>query len=386
MLTIRSLRKPAYKMTCLVLLCLATYVNSSCGDSGAHDVPADGRIVSRFDLVPIGHSNSESLFLAARPLRLAVNSKGHIYVADVNRIHVLTGDGTPLMMVGREGEGPGEFGFIWNLQTLPGDSLLVYDTSLQRITVFPPDAGRAAYTVNVTASYPIFWVERIVGTGEYLAVSQAPFRSTVGDAVANRKEVVHVLDSNGGVRRDSVFVVPAEQSIVARNRAAVAVAPDPFGRRPLYKLGVDGAFYYGWSDSTKITVYDNGGHKAQTIALPDRRMQVSSAELDRIVRAHEKMFHEALLASAPRTWAIIRNIIVDDVGNAWVAFSAAPQDSVEWIVYDKTGRTAGRTLLPGNVDLKVVRNRLAYGVSTDDNDVPRVEIYHVDNAIAMGRD
>ncbi len=46
---------------------------------------------------------------------------------------------------GRSGEGPGEFRYVFDLMLLPGDSLLVLDRSLQRVTVLDPD-GKYAWS------------------------------------------------------------------------------------------------------------------------------------------------------------------------------------------------------------------------------------------------
>lgn len=74
---------------------------------------------------------------------------GNYYVPDVrdNRIVVFDSDGNYLRSIGRDGEGPGEFRYVL-LQSLKGDTLCIFDYSLQRTTRILTD-GTIAEIVNV---------------------------------------------------------------------------------------------------------------------------------------------------------------------------------------------------------------------------------------------
>jgi hypothetical protein len=56
--------------------------------------------------------------------RLAVDSRGRIYVPDTyrQRVSVLTPEGRLLRTIGRRGDGPDEFRAVQSVQILPGDS------------------------------------------------------------------------------------------------------------------------------------------------------------------------------------------------------------------------------------------------------------------------
>lgn len=74
---------------------------------------------------------------------------GNYYVPDVrdNRIVVFDSDGNYLRSIGRDGEGPGEFRYVL-LQSLKGDTLCIFDYSLQRTTRILTD-GTIAEIVNI---------------------------------------------------------------------------------------------------------------------------------------------------------------------------------------------------------------------------------------------
>jgi hypothetical protein len=77
------------------------------------------------------------------------DSRGRIFVSEwPGRVTVLAPDGRMLGRLGRSGDGPGEFRSVRGVQVTPGDTVLVYDPNLARVTVFEPDSLRVATTVG----------------------------------------------------------------------------------------------------------------------------------------------------------------------------------------------------------------------------------------------
>lgn len=66
-----------------------------------------------------GDENVPDEFLLARPMGLAVNNDGDIYVADEERLKVFDKDGTTKTIIGGPGEGPGEFRMLMNIGISP---------------------------------------------------------------------------------------------------------------------------------------------------------------------------------------------------------------------------------------------------------------------------
>jgi len=71
-----------------------------------------------------------------------VRGAGAIYLIDydeMDRVKVFSSDGEFLHVIGRNGEGPGEFREIMVLDLIAGDTLAVVDKALGRVSLFDPD-------------------------------------------------------------------------------------------------------------------------------------------------------------------------------------------------------------------------------------------------------
>lgn len=69
--------------------------------------------------VSFGDKDVPDEYLLARPMAIAVNSGGDIYVADEDRLKVFDQNGNPKAIVGGQGEGPGEFRQLFEVAISP---------------------------------------------------------------------------------------------------------------------------------------------------------------------------------------------------------------------------------------------------------------------------
>lgn len=93
--------------------------------------------------VTIGSADGPDL-LEYHPVTVAIDSRGRFYLTTALALHevkVFDGSGRFLRVIGREGEGPGEFRRISALVITPGDSLYVLDNGNSRLTAFSPAHG-----------------------------------------------------------------------------------------------------------------------------------------------------------------------------------------------------------------------------------------------------
>ena len=91
----------------------------------------------------IGELDGPEEYLFGRIGSLAVDNDRNVYVFDAQALHVRVFDdaGTYIATLGREGEGPGEFGRAETIAVLPDGRLLVRDPGNMRVQVFDPVSG-----------------------------------------------------------------------------------------------------------------------------------------------------------------------------------------------------------------------------------------------------
>src|SRR5699024_260283 len=108
------------------------------------------------------HLESEQIFgnaedvLIGSPSQLEADSSGRVYIGDSQQksIHIFQPDGSYFTSIGGEGNGPGEFQWIGNMQIL-SRKLFVYDSNSSRFNVFriPENlhiAHQFSHSVSVT--------------------------------------------------------------------------------------------------------------------------------------------------------------------------------------------------------------------------------------------
>jgi len=116
----------------------------SCSKESAFRVP-DQRIIENARTFELSFGNDEKSgdFLLAEPSLhdcMGVDKEGNLMVVDENRIKVFDINGKPLKIIGRPGEGPGEFNSVDWIQVSPDGFYCVYGGLYNdQIHLFKPD-------------------------------------------------------------------------------------------------------------------------------------------------------------------------------------------------------------------------------------------------------
>ena len=155
------------------------------------------------------------------------DSRGRVFLVDwpAGGITVLTPDLAYLQTVGREGEGPGEF-IAKEVQILPGDTLLVYDSALGRMTLFDPD------NLEVVATRPppnrerdvVYHLWKIPEPGRYFALDRAPYTAGEGEAAdQGRMQVILAFDESAETIADTLAIIADSERLVMRREGYLSV-------------------------------------------------------------------------------------------------------------------------------------------------------------------
>jgi hypothetical protein len=325
-----------------------------------------------------------------------VDKKGRIYVGDMVRatVHLYSHDGSYIRAIGKKGRGPGEFSYLWGTRLTENDSLYVFDGASHAVTVFAPE--RFDYPARTIALPPapdgyMPTLMGSVGTGhtgiwydtktKNLLVPYATSYSAnnLGDVRYLR---LYCLDEQGRfVKKEPVLKVEDKQMFVIQGKG-FSVSPMPLGRRPIVHVSRDGHIYYGDTDSANIQVWDLSGRLLHTIALPEKRIRITSRMWEReLKRWPDTKLTMSVLGRSnnplPEYMPRFEAFLTDDKGNLWVALNTEEPAMLEWLLLQADGKRLTSFRHSKDVILQLVRGDYAYGIFTDDNGIQSVVRYRI---------
>lgn len=348
---------------------------------------ASASIAPRWTLDPLWTS-SDTLLLSGVS-RLAADSRDRLYAYDRDiGLVLLSSEGAAIGRLGRKGEGPGEYQWVTHLQVIAGDTLLVWDPRLGRLSVFEPESGRfvhdRSFGQRAQASRALFapprWIHRVRTGPERYVAANAPFTRPDAD---DRLWVVRLLDSDGGIVRDSVLAFPTGTSVTIERDRGFSIINHPFGSEGIVQIGPGDRLHYAHSDTTRIRVFDLDGSEVGGFDVPRERFLVTDEDIEEAIERLGNSDHFADIADeladgirklAPERHPLFHDFLVDDRGRVWIPqpmHASSPDRPFEWEVFSPEGRVLGVVPVERGA-LLAVRGDRTYGVATDSLGVPVV--------------
>ena len=309
--------------------------------------------------------------------QLAVDSRGNTYVPDFyrNRVVVFDAGGRLLRTLGRRGSGPGEFQAIRTVQVIRGDSLLVYDGGLGRISVFARGSDREAYVVTLREAPP--WaLERTRAGDAYLARYEPMFQFGPGAVPGARVDRIRALNMDGS-RRGDLLAFPARSFIVAEQ----SIMPNPWGHSGFVRLDSKDRLHFAWSDTLGIATYDLVGQRVGGFRVDYTPPPTTRAELDQALAevpdAVRPQFARALEDSFPSRWPAVNGLLVDDQDRVWLEVAGPRGREVEWAGFTPAGAYVGSLLLPAGTSAYHIRGASILAKKEDEDGAPRLVLYRM---------
>lgn len=339
----------------------------------------------------------------------AVLSDGRVAigVAGSREIRIYDASGTLASKLGRQGGGPGEFTNISGLWVGPGDSLLVLDVFVRRLSVIDPSGvyqrsfslGGASGALmptdgKVDMAIPLGWMGdgTIAGMTLSFAINstrQGKYRDTVS---ALRYEP-------GGAARDTITRFPGieMQQVTMSFNGQTFSAPNAVLLGKVTMTTAEGdRFYVAQNNTWEVEVRESDGALLRVIRLPKQPAPLTPE----MVEIHRKEALEALGSNAmmrsvpealkkqitasveqavyPETLPFIDGIIIDPARNIWVSEVQSPGTEVRVLaVFDSAGAFQGRVAMPARFRPTVVGADRIYGVWLDPDDVQHVRAYRL---------
>jgi hypothetical protein len=356
---------------------------------------------SDFPAVRIGAVDGDGPEVFGRVVDVVSLSDETIVVADEQALELraFSPSGLHLWTAGRRGDGPGEFVTLSSIWVGPADSVLAVDR--QRVSIF---SSRGEYTRQVapptadavgarfTDSIRVVGTPSVVGApgGDRLLTSYIVAAPARADGRYRGDRFYLLMDLTGMPRR-GVGVYPGPESA---QTSASGITPDgtPFSSTANATLPVSrttqvaaaaGRVAIADQERFALDLYGNGGTLEMIV-----RAEAPSQLLDRNRYA---AFDQSCptgdcwqSAALPDTLPAFGSILMDTEGNLWVQEFIPPyeQDDPEWRIIDSSGRFVARTVLPRGFTPHHITGTSVVGVSTDQLDVPYVEVWPIGRAEA----
>jgi hypothetical protein len=317
---------------------------------------------------------------------------GNVVLADgqSQRLYEYSPAGTLLRVLGGPGEGPGEFLALRTLSSLPGDTVVVYDPRLRRLSFFPPDdAPVRVLTLHDEALFPRtptqVWA---LGEGRVLVLHggdmrEAAERPPPGPALFGPPAVLRMVSLAEGT---SVELFKGGRTSEAIQDGSRFWSP-AFGRAVHVAVARGQFVVLTTSVRHSVVRFDlmSGGAGA-TNEFRGADSPLTAAEVARVraeartaegqsgpqFSAPEFLFDPAL---QPEIRPAFSDLLVAPNGFVLArVFAPLRQRSPEWWVVGPEGSFRGRVTAPGGGDLLEIGEDYLIAVAYDEYDVPKVEI------------
>ncbi len=321
-------------------------------------------------------SGSDVFLSAVRDV--GVDSRGRVYLIDSGEhgVMVLTPDLTLDRTIGREGEGPGEFLYPSRIQLLPGDSLMVWDSRLQRSTVYAAGSDEPAYGHSPATPQRIDAAWRLSGSIRYIARSSPFFTPDASDE--GRTQVLRFVREEAGRLLDEVFAeYPDDEGLVYRRPGSVMVGPHPFGQQSFVEINARERIVLAGSDAVGARIIDFRGQVESAFAWETAPFRVTAEELDRAVDEAMDPLDEVLRDGAPYVWPTLTGLAVDDEDRIWLGIRTPDRSFVEWAAFMEDGTHVLSVNLAAGFEVHAVRGDRIIGVARDGLEIPSVMAYRL---------
>jgi hypothetical protein len=315
-------------------------------------------------------------------------SDGRVLVLNSGNSSVVAYDqrGRFLFSAGRKGQGPGEFEAPTWLGRTAGDTVVVWDERLKRLSFFTAAGAfsRSVQAANANGMFP-----KAVGLfGDHtLALDPGPniMAMMQGERGIRRDSVtLHRLGPDGS-RAGSLARYAGNEVHVADRATGFAWNDPPFARQS-FAVVMGDRLYVGDSGSGEITLYSREGTRETVLRSPHVAWRVrpedvekyKAAQLAMIEEPERKREMETTLEESPvpEFAPAFGALLVDADQNIWVqAYPRPSEESVRWAVIGQDGITRASVEIQRAVKVLEIGRDYVLGLRRDDLGVEKIEMY-----------
>jgi hypothetical protein len=314
--------------------------------------------------------------------------EGRVAVANSgsSEVRIFSDSGELLHSFGRAGEGPGEFRSMGRIFLLPGDSILVTDTRLDRLTIFSP-AGAVVRTAQIEAPPAGTIPSPTVRLRDGSLLARPGFSFGSGSVSGVYQDTVPLLRYGA----DGSFIAelgryPGPEYFVYAGEGNVLGGERTWGLRSHVAAAGDG-FIVGYSSDYSYETHDANGELVRMVRAHRPVREVTAADIARVKEpspdddpANAAFWRRVLDAMEyPTRFPAYAAILTDADGYVWIRDYAWPEEGVpqEWQVFDRDGRWIGALTMPPGFSVMSIGRSEILGIYRDEVDVEHLHAYRL---------
>ncbi len=328
----------------------------------------------------------EDLFFE-NPSTVTCDPEGNIYVVDFGALDIKKFDarGKFVKTIGREGQGPGEFGGLY-YATFAKDRLIVWDSGNRRLCAFTPDGD---FIKSTNIAYEEGSVRKLRGfsSGEIAVEKEKTFRNEPD------KPQICMIDLYSP---DLEFVRTIYKRELWRKKY---IRTQDYGTTTLYfpysadvswDVMPDGRIIIGFSASYELEIYDRSGKRISVISHSYQPAKVTEKDkkdyFDSITfyrggeRLNDVPDYITKYTEFPKHKPVYDNILVDTEGNICVVLNRENQEEMGKVfdAFSPEGKflsqvqLKGDIILPSNRHVYVLHNRSLLLIKTGNDELYRI--------------
>jgi hypothetical protein len=387
---------------------VSTSVRDSAGITiveNSGELPSDGGgwSLSTDPVLSIGTFQGDSLYTLFQVQGARRLADGGIALANAGsgEIRVYGAGGEFIAGFGRKGEGPGEFQSPVLVGVHPGDTLVVVDSQLRRLSLIHSDEG-VVESVRLSddlggGGFPqgMFTDGSIVmGGGFYwssdggVELSSGFSRRPTGYRSAGR---TGELVSDFGELPGSEFYMQVQSQ--SGGGISMRARLIPFGKYAMQAVGSD-LFYYGSGDTWEVKAFDSNGVLRRLYRMMVDPQPVRDADLEAVIQ--EEIADAADPAQAPEiragfeempipeTMPAFAGLEVDSRGYLWVERYRQPgNERPEYEILDPEGYWVGRISVPPGAEILEIGTDYLLVLQRDELEVEYVKLFQLSRPEAL---
>ncbi len=349
-------------------------------------IEPDAEPQNSFEFKPVARFGDNDEVLVGRFGGSAVDNRGRVFIADSdqNVIHAFDSYGSYITQVGREGQGPGEFGNI-STPRVDDNFLYAYDWSQRQINAFDLESLQFSHVVRLMREdWNIEELEGLYPNGYYIRsdgsflVNYSGFFTRGQDDNEERFHPIFRISGEEEIDPEPVFRQRAPQTLTDQSGDSFAVMYSPFLRMPLLDVAGDDRILSAWSEEFLIKFFSPDGDYEKAIYSPYQRSQLDRGEM--IDRYEDDPWRRIIRnADMPEVWPALRHLNIDDENRIWVSTIIDDQELYQWWVINPDGELQTRFEWPRNRNIQSIRNGHLYVQETDpETDLQQIVKYRIE--------